>query len=62
MPNGLIDEMIGPQPKQQLSPFLIIIQFKKTYSILLWELVHFHRGVIERVLHMALWELLRLSG
>ena len=59
MSNGRIDETIGPQ--QQLSAFLIIIQFTEIYSFLLWEFVHFHRGVLEGVLHMALWELIRLS-
>ena len=59
MSNGRIDETIGPQ--QQLSAFLIIIQFRKIYSFLLWELVHIHRGVLKGVLHMVLWELIRLS-
>ena len=59
MSNGRIDEMIESQ--QQLSAFLIIIQFTKFYSFLLWKFVHFHRGVLEGVLHMVLWELLRLS-
>ena len=59
MSNGRIDEMIRPQ--QQLSVFLIIIQFTKIDSFLLWEFAHFHRGVFERVWHMALWELIRLS-
>ena len=59
MSNGRIDEMIGPQ--QQLSAFLIIIQFTKIYSFLLWEFVHFHRCVLEGVLHTVLWELMRLS-
>ena len=59
MPIGRIDEMIGPQ--QQLSAFPIIIQFIKLYSFLLWKFVHFHRGVFEGILHMVLWEVLRLS-
>ena len=59
MSNGRIDEMIGPQ--QQLNAFLIIIQFTKIYSFLLWEFVHFYRGVLEGVLNMVLWELIRLS-
>ena len=59
MSNGRIDEMIGPQ--QQLSAFLIIIQFTKFYSFFFWKFVHFHRGVLEGVLHMVLWELIRLS-
>ena len=59
MSNGWNDEMIGPQ--QQLSLFLIIIQFTKFYSFLAWKFVHFHKGVVEGVLHMVLWELLRLS-
>ena len=41
MSNGQIDEIIGPQ--QQLSAFLIIIQFTKIYSFLLWEFVHLER-------------------
>ena len=60
MLNGGTDEMIGLE--QQLSAFLIIMQFTKLYSFLLWEFVHFHRGVREGVLHMVLWKLLRLSG
>ena len=59
MSNGRIDEMIGPQ--QQLSAFLIIIQFTKFHDFLLGKFVEFHRGVLEGVLHMTLWELLRLS-
>ena len=59
MSNGRIDEIIGPQ--QQLSAFLIIIQFTKIYSFLLWEFVHFHRGVLEGAFHMLLWGLIRLS-
>ena len=59
MSNGRIDEMIEPQ--QQLSAFLIIIQFAKLYSFLLWKFVQLHRGVLEGVLHMVLWELFRLS-
>ena len=57
MSNGQIDEMIEPQ--QQLSAFLTILQFTKFYSFL-WKFVHFHRGGLEGVLHMVLWELLRL--
>ena len=59
MSNGRIDEMIGSQ--QQRSAFLIITQFTKFYSFLLWKFVHFHRGVLQGVLHIVLWELLRLS-
>ena len=59
MSNGQIDEMIGPQ--EQLSAFLIMIQFTKIYSFLLWKFVHFYRGVFDEVLHMVLRELLRLS-
>ena len=58
MSNGRIDEMFGPQ--QHLSVFLIIIQFTKFCSFLLWKFVHFKRGVLEGLLHMVLWELLRL--
>ena len=60
MSNGRTDEMIEPQ--QQLTAFFIIIQFTKIYSFLLWEFVNFHRGVLEGVLHMVLWELIRLSA
>ena len=59
MSNGRIDEMIGRQ--EQLSAFLIMIQFTKIYSFLLWKFVHFYRGVLDEVLHMVLRELLRLS-
>ena len=45
MSNGRIDEMIGPQ--QQLSSFIIIIQFTKFYSFLLSKFVHFHRGALK---------------
>ena len=40
---------------------ILVIQFTKFYSFLLWKFFHFHRGVLEGVLHMVLWELLRLS-
>ena len=58
MSNGRTDEMIRLQ--QQLSAFLIIKQFTKIYSFLLWKFVHFHRGVLEGILHIVLWELIRL--
>ena len=57
--NGQTEEMIGQ--KQQMSAFLIIIQFTKFYSLLLWKFVHFHSGVLEGFLHMVFLELLRLS-
>ena len=58
MSNGRTDEMIRLQ--QQLSAFLIIKQFTKIYSFLLYKFFHFHRGVLEGILHIVLWELIRL--